>query len=243
MSNIKYTVNGGEPFTPEYKAHDWEEGEVLAESRLDAMEQGIQYTNEGVRALEAASVEVRTLEAGSAASASYDSTSSTWVFNLPKGDTGAQGEKGDQGEQGIAGPKGDKGDTGPQGPQGEQGPQGDKGDKGDKGDTGDQGPAGAQGEQGPQGEKGEKGDKGDTGEAGAAGAKGADGHNGVSLRLSASAVTASSANALTGLTPVSEEQPVQKNDIVLDATTKALYVITAVDDANYTVGAAVATLP
>lgn len=108
-----------------------------------------------------------------------------------------------------------KGDTGAQG---EQGP---KGDKGDKGETG------AQGEPGP---------KGDTGAAGAAG------KNGVSVRASATAVTASSQNPLTGLQPSNSVIPVAIGDLVLDMTTSQMYVITAVDGTNYTVGAAVGNL-
>ena len=85
-----------------------------------------------------------------------------------------------------------------------------------------------------------KGDKGDTGEQGPAGAAG---KNGASIRVSASAVTASSTNALTGLTPSNDVLPVAVGDIVLDATNKAVYAITAVDETNYTVGASLATLP
>ena len=106
-----------------------------------------------------------------------------------------------------------------------------------KGDTGSQGPKGATGERGLQGPKGDKGDTGEQGPTGAAG------KNGASIRVSATAVTASSANALTGLTPSNDVLPVAVGDIVLDATNKALYAITQVDGANYTVGAALATLP
>lgn len=219
------------PITPEYQQYDWTPNEVVSEKRLDSIEAGIANATNGVRNLEAATVDVVTVEPGQPASAVFNPSAKKWTFNIPKGDKGDQGEKGAQGEQGATGLKGDSGEQGPQGP---------KGDKGDTGDTGPQGPKGDQGDQGPAGEKGEKGDKGDTG---ANGADGAAGRQGASFRFSATAVTASSANALTGLTPTNETIPVIVGDTVLDATTKQLFSITQVDGTNYTVGAAIATLP
>lgn len=220
--------------TDKYEAHEWQAGEILSASTLNATEQALAKTNAGVRALEQPSITVNTLEAGEPASASY--AGGTFTFNIPKGDTGATGA---QGPQGVQGPKGDTGATGP---------KGDKGDQGETGATGPQGPKGDTGDTGPQGEKGEKGDKGDAGAAGAQGETGpqgpagAAGKNGTCFRISATAVTASSQNPLTNLTPADDVIAVAQGDIVLDATTSALYCISAVDETNYTVGAAVATL-
>ena len=205
--------------TDKYEAHEWQAGEVLSASTLNATEQALAKTNAGVRALEQPSITVNTLEAGEPASASY--AGGTFTFNIPKGDTGATGA---QGPQGVQGPKGDTGATGPKGDKGDQGDAGPQGEKGEKGEKGDAGAAGAQGETGPQGP------------AGAAG------KNGTCFRISATAVTASSQNPLTNLTPADDVIAVAQGDIVLDATTSALYCISAVDETNYTVGAAVATL-
>lgn len=211
--------------TDAYEAHEYTTGEVLSASLLNTTETGLAKTNAAVRALEQPTIQVNTLEAGEPASATY--ANGMFTFNVPKGDTGAQGEqgpKGDKGDTGAQGPKGDTGDVGPQGPQGAKGETGEQGPKGDKGDTGAQGP---------------KGDKGETGEQGATGAAG---KNGASIRVSATAVTASSQNALTGLTPANDVLPVAIGDLVLDLTTSSIYSITAVDDTNYTVGAAVGNL-
>lgn len=135
-----------------------------------------------------------------------------FTFNVPKGDTGA---------------------TGPQGP---------KGDKGEKGETGAQGEPGPKGDTGVAGAKGEKGDKGDTGVQGAQGPAGATGARGPGWFSSPTAVTASAQNALTGLRPSNDVIPVAIGDQVIDLTTSQVFVITAVDDTNYTVGAAVGNL-
>lgn len=223
--------------TDKYEAHEWQAGEVLSASTLNATEQALAKTNAGVRALEQPSITVNTLEAGEPASASY--AGGTFTFNIPKGDTGATGA---QGPQGVQGPKGDTGATGPKG---DKGDKGDKGEQGETGATGPQGPKGDQGDAGPQGEKGDKGDAGAAGaqgERGEQGPAGAAGKNGTCFRISATAVTASSQNPLANLTPAKDVIAVAQGDIVLDATTSAMYCISAVDETNYTVGAAVATL-
>ena len=217
--------------TEAYEAHEYTPGEVLSASVLNTTETGLAKTNAAVRALEQPTIKVNTLEAGEPASATY--ANGEFTFNVPKGDTGAQGEQGPKGE------KGDKGDTGAQGPKGDTGATGPQGPKGDKGETGAQGEPGPKGDAGAAGAKGEKGDKGETG---AKGATGAAGKNGASVRVSATAVTASSQNPLTGLTPSNDVLPVAQGDLVLDLTTSAIYSITAVDDTNYTVGAAVGNL-
>ena len=211
--------------TEAYEAHEYTPGEVLSASVLNTTETGLAKTNAAVRALEQPTIKVNTLEAGEPASASY--ANGEFTFNVPKGDTGAQGEqgpKGEKGDTGAQGPKGDKGDTGDVGPQGPQGEKGETGAQGPKGDKGDTGTAGA---------KGEKGDKGDTGAAG---------KNGASIRASATAVTASSRNVLTGLQPGNSVTPVAIGDLVVDLTTSSMYCITAVDGTHYTVGAAVGKL-
>ena len=117
----------------------------------------------------------------------------------------------------------------PAGAQGSQGPKGDTGAQGPKGDTGDAGPAG------------EKGDKGDTGDQGPAGANG---KNGSCFRVSATALTDSQSGiAADALTPNNATIPYAIGDIVLDATNKKLYSITAVSGGVATIGVSIATLP
>ena len=171
-----------------YIETDWKSGDIITDSKLNKIEQGITGVNQKVDSI---TIPTKTSELTN----DSDFTTKTYVDGQisaveltpgPKGDkgdpftyadftpeqlAGLKGEKGDRGEQGPQGPKGDKGD---QGPQGEQGPKGDTGDTGPKGDTGLQGPKGEQGEQGPQGEKGDKGDKGDTGNDGYTPIKGID---------------------------------------------------------------------
>ena len=214
--------------TEAYEAHEYTPGEVLSASVLNTTETGLAKTNAAVRALEQPTIKVNTLEAGELASASY--ANGEFTFNVPKGDTGAQGEqgpKGEKGDTGAQGPKGDKGDTGDVGPQGPQGPQG------ATGETGPQGPKGDTGDTGPQGEKGEQGEQGPAGATGA---------RGPGWFSSPTAVTASSQNALTGLRPSNDVIPAAIGDQVVDLTTSQVFVITAVDGTNYTVGAAVGML-
>ena len=114
-------------------------------------------------------------------------------------------------------PAGAKGDTGAQGPQGEQGPQGDQGPQGPAGNDG------AQGEQGPAGQNGV---------------------NGASIRVSATALSASQSGiAADALTPNNATIPYKVGDIVLDATNKTLYSITEVSGGTATIGTALAVLP
>lgn len=108
-------------------------------------------------------------------------------------------------------------------------PAGAQGSQGPKGDTGDAGPAG------------EKGDKGDTGDQGPAGANG---KNGSCFRVSATALTDSQSGiAAEALTPNNATIPYAIGDIVLDATNKKLYSITAVSGGVATIGVSIATLP
>lgn len=111
-------------------------------------------------------------------------------------------------------------------------------------------PAGAQGSQGPKGDTGEQGPKGDTGDAGPAGEKGdqgpagANGKNGSCFRVSATALTDSQSGiAAEALTPNNATIPYAIGDIVLDATNKKLYSITAVSGGVATIGVSIATIP
>jgi hypothetical protein len=101
-----------------------------------------------------------------------------------------------------------------------------------RGQTGAQGAAGAQGVAGATGAKGERG------------AAGAAGKNGSCFRVSATALADSQTGiAATALTPTNAQLPYAVGDIVLDATTKKLYAITAASGGTCSIGTALATLP
>lgn len=107
-----------------------------------------------------------------------------------------------------------------------------------RGQTGAQGAAGAQGAKGDTGAQGAKGDQGERGAAGAAG------KNGSCFRVSATALTDSQTGiAETALTPTNAQLPYAVGDIVLDATTKKLYAVTAASGGTCSIGTAFATLP
>ena len=73
---------------------------------------------------------------------------------------------------------------------------------------------------------------------------GANGKNGSCFRVSATALTDSQSGiAADALTPNNSTIPYAIGDIVLDATTKKLYSITAVSGGVATIGASIATLP
>jgi hypothetical protein len=98
-----------------------------------------------------------------------------------------------------------------------------------RGQTGAQGAAGAQGAKGGQGERG---------------AAGAAGKNGSCFRVSATALADSQTGiAATALTPTNAQLPYAVGDIVLDATTKKLYAVTAASGGTCSIGTALATLP
>lgn len=107
-----------------------------------------------------------------------------------------------------------------------------------RGQTGAQGAAGAQGAKGDTGAQGAKGDQGERGAAGAAG------KNGSCFRVSATALADSQTGiAATALTPTNAQLPYAVGDIVLDATTKKLYAVTAASGGTCSIGTALATLP
>lgn len=106
------------------------------------------------------------------------------------------------------------------------------------GQTGAQGAAGATGAKGETGAAGAKGDQGERGAAGAAG------KNGSCFRVSATALADSQTGiAATALTPTNAQLPYAVGDIVLDATTKKLYAVTAASGGTCSIGTALATLP
>lgn len=93
----------------------------------------------------------------------------------------------------------------------------------------------------PRGQTGAAGAKGDQGERGAAGAAG---KNGSCFRVSATALADSRTGiAATALTPTNAQLPYAVGDIVLDATTKKLYAVTAASGGTCSIGTALATLP
>lgn len=107
-----------------------------------------------------------------------------------------------------------------------------------RGQTGAQGAAGATGAKGETGAAGAKGDQGERGAAGAAG------KNGSCFRVSATALADSQTGiAATALTPTNAQLPYAVGDIVLDATTKKLYAVTAASGGTCSIGTALATLP
>ncbi len=126
--------------TPDYERTEWVNGAKLSEGPLNNLEAGVYRATQGVKALETATVEVNTLEAGEAASATYEN--GQWTFNVPKGDKGAQGP------QGAPGTPGRDGTAGPAGPAGPKGDKGEPGNTGSAGATGPAGPAGAAGKNG-----------------------------------------------------------------------------------------------
>lgn len=113
-----------------------------------------------------------------------------------------------------------------------------------RGQTGAQGAAGAQGVAGATGAKGETGAAGAKGDQGERGAAGAAGKNGSCFRVSATALADSQTGiAATALTPTNAQLPYAVGDIVLDATTKKLYAVTAASGGTCSIGTALATLP
>lgn len=227
-----------------YSPTSWKRGDIITAEKLNKVETGLQ----AVASVDIQSAQATTLAAGAPATAVIEG--GVLKLGIPRGQTGAQGAAGAQGA------KGDKGDTGAQGAKGETGATptitatatvdatvGTPKVTVSKGGTttaptftfaftGLKGATGAQGVAGATGAKGEQG------------AAGAAGKNGSCFRVSATALADSQTGiAATAFTPTNAQLPYAVGDIVLDATTKKLYAITAASGGTCSIGTALATLP
>lgn len=227
-----------------YSPTSWKRGDIITAEKLNKVETGLQ----AVANVDIQSAQATTLAAGAPATAVIEG--GVLKLGIPRGQTGAQGAAGAQGA------KGDKGDTGAQGAKGETGATptitatatvdatvGTPKVTVSKGGTttaptftfaftGLKGATGAQGVAGATGAKGERG------------AAGAAGKNGSCFRVSATALADSQTGiAATAFTPTNAQLPYAVGDIVLDATTKKLYAITAASGGTCSIGTALATLP
>lgn len=227
-----------------YSPTSWKRGDIITAEKLNKVETGLQ----AVASVDIQSAQATTLAAGAPATAVIEG--GVLKLGIPRGQTGAQGAAGAQGA------KGDKGDTGAQGAKGETGATptitatatvdatvGTPKVTVSKGGTttaptftfaftGLKGATGAQGVAGATGAKGERG------------AAGAAGKNGSCFHVSATALADSQTGiAATAFTPTNAQLPYAVGDIVLDATTKKLYAITAASGGTCSIGTALATLP
>lgn len=219
----------------------WKRGDIITAEKLNKVETGLQ----AAASVDIQSAQATTLAAGAPATAVIEG--GVLKLGIPRGQTGAQG---------AAGAQGAKGDTGAQGAKGETGATptitatatvdatvGTPKVTVSKGGTttaptftfaftGLKGATGAQGVAGATGAKGERG------------AAGAAGKNGSCFRVSATALADSQTGiAATAFTPTNAQLPYAVGDIVLDATTKKLYAITAASGGTCSIGTALATLP
>lgn len=212
-----------------YSPTSWKRGDIITAEKLNKVETGLQ----AVASVDIQSAQATTLAAGAPATAVIEG--GVLKLGIPRGQTGAQGAAGAQGETGatptitatatvdatVGMPKVtvSKGGT-------TTAPTFTFAFTGLKGATGAQGVAGA------------------TGAKGERGAAGAAGKNGSCFRVSATALADSQTGiAATAFTPTNAQLPYAVGDIVLDATTKKLYAITAASGGTCSIGTALATLP